>query len=139
VYFAFDDGDYRQVSAAAAILYTAPMISSARTLLVPVLLFSLAGCGLKGPLYLPDERPEQVPAEAPASPPPAPQPGMAEGSKVRTPLPPAPQSQKKDRERSTPAPAESAPTQSAPTQTAPTPVSPPDPDLPATTPPPPGQ
>lgn len=106
------------------------MISSARTLLVPVLLFSLAGCGLKGPLYLPDEQPQEVPAtSAPATPS-----SVLEGKKVRTPLPPAPQSQKKDRERSN-----SSPTQSAPTQTAPPPVSPPDPDRPATTPPPPGQ
>jgi predicted small lipoprotein YifL len=110
------------------------MISSARTLLlVPVLLFSLAGCGLKGPLYLPDERPDEVPAQAPATPPP----GVPEGKKVRTPLPPAPQSQKKDRERANP---QSSPTQSAPTQAEPPPVSPPDdPDRPATTPPPPGQ
>jgi predicted small lipoprotein YifL len=101
------------------------MISSARILLVPVLLFSLAGCGLKAPLYLPDEQAQEVPAtSAPAAPPP-----VLEGSKVRTPLPPAPQSQKKDRERSN----------SAPTQSAPPPVSPPDPDRPSTTPPPPGQ
>jgi predicted small lipoprotein YifL len=71
------------------------MISSARTLLVPVLLFSLAGCGLKGPLYLPDERSQEVPATAPS--------GSPDSQKVRTP------------------------------------VSPPDPDTPATTPPPPGQ
>lgn len=103
------------------------MISSARTLLVPVLLFSLAGCGLKGPLYLPDERQQEVPASAPATP--------ADSQKVRT-LPPAPQSQKKDRERTSP---QSTPNTSAPTQSAPTPVSPPDPDRPATTPPPPGQ
>lgn len=103
------------------------MISSARTLLVPVLLFSLAGCGLKGPLYLPDERSQEVPATAPGSP---------DNPKVREPLPPAPQSQKKDRERA--ASPQSSPTPSTPTQTAPTPVSPPDPDQPAT-PPPPGQ
>jgi len=109
------------------------MISSARTLLVPVLLFSLAGCGLKGPLYLPDERPQEVaPAPAPTS---TPQ-GTLEGQKVRTPLPPAPQSQKKDRDRVTP---QSSPTPGSPTQTLPPPVSPPDPDRPATTPPPPGQ
>ena len=107
------------------------MISSARTLLVPVLLFSLAGCGLKGPLYLPDEQPQEVPASAPATPS-----GVPEGKKVRTPLPPAPQSQKKDRERVSP---QSTPTQGAPTQTAPPPVSLPDPDRPATPPPPPGQ
>jgi predicted small lipoprotein YifL len=107
------------------------MISSARILLVPVLLFSLAGCGLKGPLYLPDEQPQEVPASAPATPS-----GVLEGKKVRTPLPPAPQSQKKDRERTG---TQSAPSQSSPTQSAPPPVSPPDPDRPATTPPPPGQ
>jgi predicted small lipoprotein YifL len=99
------------------------MISSARTLLVPVLLFSLAGCGLKGPLYLPDERPEEVQAPAPVN-------------KVRTPLPPAPQSQKKDRERISP---QSTTPPGTPTQSPPTPVSPPDPDRPATTPLPPGQ
>jgi predicted small lipoprotein YifL len=104
------------------------MISSKRTLLVPVLLFSLAGCGLKGPLYLPDERQQEVPASAPATP--------ADGQKVRTPLPPAPQSQKKDRERTSP---QSTPNTSTPAQSAPPPVSPPDPDRPATTPPPPGQ
>jgi predicted small lipoprotein YifL len=100
------------------------MISSMRILMAPVLLFSLAGCGLKGPLYLPDARQEEV--AAPAS-------GAAgssvpaiEGSKVRT-LPPAPQSQKKDRERLDPS--------RLPSTTAP-PVSPPDPDRPATTPPP---
>lgn len=120
------------------------MISFARTLLVPVLLFSLAGCGLKGPLYLPDEQPEAVPAPAGT-----PQPAAREGSKVRTPLPPAPQSQKKDRERASPqsapaqsapaqaAPAQSTPTQSTPAETAPPPVSPTGPDRPAT--PPPGQ
>jgi predicted small lipoprotein YifL len=108
------------------------MIPSARTLLVPVLLFSLAGCGLKGPLYLPDEQPQEVPATAPVN---APS-GVTEGKKVRTPLPPAPQSQKKDRERTSP---QSSPTPGTPTQSAPPPVSPPDPDRPATTPPPPGQ
>ena len=101
------------------------MISSARNWVVPVLLFSLAGCGLKGPLYLPDEKQEEV--AAPAS-------GAAEtggsvtqGSKVRT-LPPAPQSQKKDRER--------LDSSRPPSTSTPTPVSPPDPDRPATTPPP---
>jgi predicted small lipoprotein YifL len=101
------------------------MKTSARKpwLLVPVLLFSLAGCGLKGPLYLPDQQPEEVPAGSDAPKP------VLEGSKVRS-LPPAPQSQKKDRERAT--------TPNAPSQSQPTPVSPPDPDRPATTPPPPG-
>jgi predicted small lipoprotein YifL len=108
------------------------MISSARTLLVPVLLFSLAGCGLKKPLYLPDEQPQEVSAPEPVN---APQ-GTLEGRKVRTPLPPAPQSQKKDRERTSP---QSTPQPDTPTQTAPPPVSPPDPDRPATPPPPPGQ
>ena len=93
---------------------------------VPVLLFSLAGCGLKGPLYLPDERQEEVPA--PDARPPKP---VLEGSKVRT-LPPAPQSQKKDRERGTQPTAPST----GPQQSLPPPVSPPDPDRPATTPPP---
>jgi predicted small lipoprotein YifL len=111
------------------------MISSARTLLVPVLLFSLAGCGLKGPLYLPDERPDEVQAApAPVS---TPQ-GTLEGQKVRTPLPPAPQSQKKDRERTGTSP-QSTTTPGTPTPSPPTPVSPPDPDRPATTPLPPGQ
>lgn len=107
-------------------IYTAPMKSSARKpwLLGPVLLFSLAGCGLKGPLYLPDDKQAEVPASTdPAKP-------VLEGSKVRT-LPPAPQAQKKDRGRTDPS--------SAPSQSQPTPVSPPDPDRPATTPPPPGQ
>ena len=100
------------------------MKSSARRFGLTVLAFSLAGCGLQGPLYLPDEQQQ----EAPASPPKP----VLEGSKVRT-LPPAPQSQKKDRdqrERSEPP---------APSQSQPTPVSPPDPDRPAPTPPPPGQ
>lgn len=95
---------------------------------LPVLLFSLAGCGLKGPLYLPDGNQEAVPARTESAKP------VLEGGKVRT-LPPAPQAQKKDRERTTPP----APSQSAPAQSNPTPVSPPDPDRPATTPPPPGQ
>jgi predicted small lipoprotein YifL len=100
------------------------MISSARTLLIPVLLFSLAGCGLKGPLYLPDENQEAVPASAGDTGTAAP--AVKEGRKVRT-LPPAPQSQKKDRERDQQS--------TVPSQSAPPPVSPPDPDRPATTPP----
>jgi predicted small lipoprotein YifL len=117
------------------------MLPSARTFLVPVLLFSLAGCGLKGPLYLPDEQPDQVPPVAEPAPP-ASQPGVLDGSKVRTPLPPAPQSQKKDRERTTPpaAPTQPEPTPSAPTETAPTqpatPIPPPEADQPVTIPPP---
>jgi predicted small lipoprotein YifL len=99
------------------------MKSSARQLWMPVLLFSLAGCGLKGPLYLPDDKQEEVPASTDSSKP------FFEGTKVRT-LPPAPQSQKKDRERAT--------QPAMPSQSQPTPVSPPDPDRPATTPPPPG-
>lgn len=103
------------------------MNSFARQLLLsaPVLLFSLAGCGLKGPLYLPDDKQEQVPASTESAKP------VLEGGKVRT-LPPAPQSQKKDRER------ERANPPAAPSQSQPTPVSPPDPDRPATAPPPPG-
>ncbi|HEY0684270.1 MAG TPA: hypothetical protein VGD45_18190 [Steroidobacter sp.] len=93
---------------------------------MPVLLFSLAGCGKQGDLYLPDERQEAVPATDPSAKKP-----VLEGSRVRT-LPPAPQSQKKDRERADP----SAP---APSQSQPPPVSPPDPDRPATPPPPPRQ
>lgn len=57
------------------------MKSSARKLCIPVLLFSLAGCGLKGPLYLPDEQAQEVPATTPKP--------VLEGSRVRT-LPPAP-------------------------------------------------
>ncbi|MBL8268357.1 LPS translocon maturation chaperone LptM [Steroidobacter sp.] len=98
------------------------MKSSARKLVlwVPALLFSLAGCGLKGPLYLPDEQPQSVPATEAGKP-------VLEGKKVRT-IPPAPQAQKKDRERANQ-------TTPEPTQSQPTPVSPPDPDRPATTPP----
>jgi predicted small lipoprotein YifL len=103
------------------VLYTAPMKSSARRFGLAVVLFSLVGCGLKGPLYLPDDKQQEVPASTPTP--------VLEGSKVRT-LPPAPQSQKKDRERTDPA---------APSQSQPTPVSPPDPDRPATTPPKAGQ
>ena len=110
------------------VLYTARMKSSARRFGLAVVLFSLVGCGLKGPLYLPDDKQQEVPATTPTP--------VLEGSKVRT-LPPAPQSQKKDRERATSP--QSSPDPSTPTQTAPTPVSPPDPDRPATTPPPPGQ
>lgn len=105
------------------LLYTAPMKSSARRFGLAVLLFSLVGCGLKGPLYLPDDKQQEVPATTPVP--------VLEGSKVRT-LPPAPQSQKKDREqreRTDP---------STPNPSQPTPVSPPDPDRPATPPPPPG-
>jgi predicted small lipoprotein YifL len=109
-------------------LYTAGMISSARILVMPVLLFSLAGCGLKAPLYLPDAKQEEVATPDGGRT----QTGVPVGTspgKVRTPLPPAPQSQKKDRERLDP---------SRPATPAPPPVSPPDPDRPATTPPPPG-
>jgi predicted small lipoprotein YifL len=97
------------------------MKSSARRFGLTVVLFSLVGCGLKGPLYLPDDKQQEVPAQTPTP--------VLEGSKVRT-LPPAPQSQKKDREqreRTDP---------STPSQSQPTPVSPPDPDRPATPPPP---
>lgn len=103
------------------VIYNPPMKSSARRFGLAVVLFSLVGCGLKGPLYLPDDQRQQVPATTPTP--------VLEGSKVRT-LPPAPQSQKKDREqreRNDP---------SAPSQSQPTPVSPPDPDRPAPTPPP---
>jgi predicted small lipoprotein YifL len=94
------------------------MKSSTRLFGLALLLFSLVGCGLKGPLYLPDDKAKQVPATGS-------QPALP-GSKVRT-LPPAPQSQKKDRDRTDP---------STPNQSQPTPVSPPDPNPPATTPPP---
>jgi predicted small lipoprotein YifL len=104
------------------------MISLARSLVVPALLFSLAGCGLKGPLYLPDAQPEEVaPANGTAG---APTPPVLEGSRVRT-LPPAPQSQKKDRQKQSQG---SDPT-TDPSQSSPPPVSPPDPDRPATPPP----
>jgi predicted small lipoprotein YifL len=103
------------------------MKSSARRFGLAVLLFSLAGCGLKGPLYLPDDQQQAVaPTETPKP--------IFEGSKVRA-LPPAPQSQKKDRERTRTEPSMTDPGE--PTQSQPTPVSPPDPDRPATTPPPP--
>jgi predicted small lipoprotein YifL len=69
------------------------------------LLFS-AACGLKGPLYLPDERKDETAAPASAS----------EASDT------APQSQKKDRATGTPGES------SEPS------VSPPDPDRPATPP-----
>nr|WP_298716647.1 lipoprotein [uncultured Steroidobacter sp.] len=102
------------------------MKSSARRVGLAVLLFSLAGCGLKGPLYLPDDRQQPVP------PPAAPPEPVFEGSKVLR-LPPAPQAQKKDRDR-----IEQSPPSSLPGQSQPSTVSPPDPDRPATTPPPPG-
>ena len=107
------------------------MMSIARKLMVPALLFSLAGCGLKGPLYLPDARQEEVaaptggPGQAPAPKP------VLEGSRVRT-LPPAPQSQKKVRQKD----GQRSNSSNEPQQSAPPPVSPPDPDRPATTPPP---
>jgi predicted small lipoprotein YifL len=102
------------------------MKSSARHpwLSVPVLLFSLAGCGLKGPLYLPDDKQEPVPATTDTAKP------VLEGSKVRT-LPPAPQAQKRDRSNQSTSPQ----SPSAPSQTQSPPVSPPDPDRPATPPP----
>ena len=105
------------------------MISLARTLMVPALLLSLAGCGLKGPLYLPDERPAEVVPVGGATDGSEAKP-VLEGSRVRT-LPPAPQSQKKDRQKES---QRSAPTD--PSQSSPPPVAPPDPDRPATTPPP---
>lgn len=100
------------------------MKSSVRRFGPVVLLFALAGCGLKGPLYLPDDKQQEVPAETPKP--------IFEGSKVRT-LPPAPQAQKKDRTRTD----QSTPDPSTPSQAQPTPVSPPDPDRPAIPPPPP--
>jgi len=96
------------------------MKSSARRFGLAALLFSLAGCGLKGPLYLPDDGQQAVPPAETTQP-------VFEGSKVRMPSPPAPQAQKKDRERG------AAP--SATGQSQPTPVSQPDPARPATTPP----
>jgi predicted small lipoprotein YifL len=113
-------------------LYNAPMKSIERNLwLMPVLLFGLAGCGLKGPLYLPDDKQQEVPASGqPAKRP------VLEGSRVRT-LPPAPQAQKKDRERDEQS---TSPSQSTdPSGSTLPPVSPPDPDRPATPSPPPGQ
>ncbi len=103
------------------------MKSSVRRIGLAVLLFSLAGCGLKGPLYLPDDKQQEVPAQTPKP--------IFEGSKVRT-LPPAPQAQKKERERTRD---QSPPDPSTPAQSQPTPVSPPDPDRPATPPPKAGQ
>jgi predicted small lipoprotein YifL len=128
--------------AARGFLYNAPMKSIERNRpanppprqsivrncwLVPALLFSLAGCGLKGPLYLPDDKQQEVPASTPPA-----KGAVLEGSRVRT-LPPAPQSQKKDRERANQSTSPSEST--APLQSNPPPVSPPDPDRPATTPP----
>jgi predicted small lipoprotein YifL len=100
------------------LIYTRRMKPSARILFASALLFSVAGCGLKGPLYLPDEQPQEVPASTTSSGP------VLEGSKVRT--LPAPQSQNKDRERDS----------AAPSQSQPTPASPVDPDRPAPTSPP---
>ncbi|WP_129781131.1 LPS translocon maturation chaperone LptM [Peristeroidobacter soli] len=97
------------------------MKSSTRTFGLAFALFGLGGCGLKGPLYLPDDKAQEVPA-------PTSQPAL-EGSKVRV-LQPAPQSQKKDRTQ----PQRTDP--STPNQSQPPPVSPPDPDRPASTPPP---
>jgi predicted small lipoprotein YifL len=99
------------------------MKSSARRFGLAVVLFSLAGCGLKGPLYLPDDKQQEVPPAAPPKP-------AFEGSKVLT-LPPAPQAQKKDRAGSRSSP----PNSSAPGQTQAPQVSPPDPDRPTTPPP----
>lgn len=94
------------------------------------LLFSLAGCGKRGDLYLPDETAQEVPASGAQA-----KQTVLEGGRVRT-LPPAPQSQKKDRERQNQSQNQSLP---GPSQSQPPPVSPPDPDRPATTPPPPRQ
>lgn len=105
-----------------SLLYNARMKSSARRFGLAVLLFSLAGCGLKGPLYLPDDKQQEVPATPPKP--------VFEGSKVLT-LPPAPQAQKKDRTSTSP----STPSPYTPGETQGPPVSPPDPDRPATTPP----
>ena len=95
------------------------------SIFVALTVFSLAGCGLKGPLYLPDDQQQAVPPTETPKP-------VFEGSKVLT-LPPAPQAQKKDRPSARP----SSSSPSAPGQTEAPSVSPPDPDRPATTPPPP--
>jgi predicted small lipoprotein YifL len=104
------------------------MKSFARRFGLAVVLFSLAGCGLKGPLYLPDDQQQAVPPTETPKP-------VFEGSKVLT-LPPAPQAQKKDRGRGSNS---STPSSSTPGQTGAPSVSPPDPDRPATTPPSPDQ
>jgi predicted small lipoprotein YifL len=86
-----------------------------------LLSLTLGACGLKGPLYSPDERKEAVTSPSSTSKTPI---------KRRVVFPPAPQSQKEDRLPQT-SPPESG-EEAAP------PVSPPDPDRPATptTPPP---
>jgi predicted small lipoprotein YifL len=43
------------------------MIMFYRVLLLPLLALSLAGCGQKGPLYLPARAPAAVPAPAPSA------------------------------------------------------------------------
>lgn len=86
-----------------------------RTLLALVSLL-LVACGLKGPLYSPDEGKEEVAPTAPAT----------QESAKRPVVPiPAPQAQKRDRQK------DSA-TSQAPAGDTTTPTSPPDPDRPAT-------
>jgi predicted small lipoprotein YifL len=85
-----------------------------RVLLATMLALAAAGCGLKGPLYSPDDKKETVgtPTTEPSN------------NKRRTPVPPAPQAQKKDAADAGVNPAPSSDTQSAP-------ASPTDPDRPA--------
>jgi predicted small lipoprotein YifL len=85
-----------------------------RALLAAILALSAAGCGLKGPLYSPDDR--KATAGTPTS--------ESSSNKRRTPVPPAPQAQKKD--------AADAATNPEPSDgTKPAPASPTDPDRPA--------
>lgn len=96
------------------------MSSRAPTVLVLTFLaLAAAGCGLKGPLYLPDERKEQVgtPATTGAE-------TQAEAGKKNrgSPPVPAPQSQKEP---------PGSDTTDSPSTSPQTPVTPPDPDRPA--------
>jgi predicted small lipoprotein YifL len=92
------------------------MIEAARARLAPGLLTLclLAGCGLKGPLYLPDKPDQAVTPSGETE---------EQAQKRRTAPRPAPQSQKEDAARSQePAPATSDPDRSAnPPPTAPPP------------------
>jgi predicted small lipoprotein YifL len=68
------------------------MIRRTHLLVAGLALLGIAGCGLKGPLYLPDAKQEEVAAPGDNT--------SATGKQSGTQVPPAPQAQKRDRNKS---------------------------------------
>lgn len=99
MHLAHHHGDHRArtlTRAGESIFYTGRMHDAvSKTFALGFIALFLAGCGLKGPLHLPDEQPQTVD--------PAPGAAQSEPTKRRT-APPAPQSQKEDAAQPTPPP-----------------------------------